>query len=133
LFEGTQAMAQVTRKDRNRRGGNKSSILPRSIDGDDPCIVHYTPVERKFLKRNGRKAMRKQHAKAVAMALNEAIEDSRLDEFDALLDDYERYDDTPMEEPLWCDIEEEDPYWYADDYGYVHDDLFDVDVYPTIN
>ena len=124
-------MAQVTRKDRNRRGGNKSSSLPSSFEGDG--IVHYTPVERKFLKRNGRKAMRKQHAKAIAMALNEAIEDSRLDAVEYFLED-EWYDDTPMEEPLWCDTEiKQDPYWYGDDYGYANDDLFDVDVYPTIN
>lgn len=116
-------MAQVTRKDRDRRGGNKSSGLPSSFEGDG--IIHYTPVERKFLKRNGRKAMRKQHAKAVAMALNEAIEDSRLDAYDEmLLDDYEWYDDTPMEGSIWCDMEiKQDPYWYEDDYGYINDEL----------
>lgn len=128
-------MAQVTRKDRNRRGGNKSSILPRSIDGDDPCIVHYTPVERKFLKRNGRKAMRKQHAKAVAMALNEAIEDSRLEAEEYFLEE-EWYDDTPMEEPTWFNPNEEPLYspddhysTYENDYCYndsFFDDLFDT-------
>lgn len=60
-------MNRIDRKNRERRGGMESSALPKSFWGDG--IVHYTPVQRAFIKRQGKKAIRRQQQKAVAESM----------------------------------------------------------------
>lgn len=108
-------MSRIDRKSRDRKEGHKSASLPLFKWGDG--IVHYTPVERAFIKRNGKKAMRRQHVKAIADGHAEMLQESRDFELDLLALDFEWYDDSPMDESWYhhevcCCAHCEDPYLY---------------------
>jgi len=109
-------MSRIDRKSRDRKQGHKSSTLPATHWGTD--IIHYTPVERAFLKRNGKKAMRKQHAKAIKDGYAEMLHEDREDRLEADWDDIELSDDWYLYKEGYISLA--DPYFDGpfDDFDY---------------
>lgn len=110
-------MEQITRNNRDKRGGHKTSMPHKHAFGDD--YAYCTPVEKSIIKRLSKKKIRRQHRMT-----HEAINREMVNDY--TWEDYERelyldemwYDDEPMmlTDDWDPEPESEDPYLHDWDY-----------------
>jgi len=112
----------IDRKNRDRKGGHRSTGLERRDGSSDAGI--YTPVQRAFIKRQGKRMLRRQHNRAIEeglLALSQEQEE-RAEAFERLQDDldlrsniaYRRYQEDGNQQAYYDDY---DPFWEDDAYA----------------
>ncbi len=123
---------QINRQTRDRKGGHKSSVLTHSVDGDDPCIIHYTPACRSLVKKLGKKKVRRQFNRSMKHIQRELDNDYSTEEFLMDLELAEFYNDQWYDDDWRHELEaepEEEPmdwydpwYYYGDEEPFFNDD-----------
>lgn len=105
---------RINSKNRDRRGGHKGTY----ISGDEGKTFN-TPKQREFMKRAGKKQLRRDHAKAIAEGLSQYDKDEQRTEWE---EEKEYFDERSREEyRQYLNGYPDDDYHY-DTYGDDYDD-----------